>query len=138
MPHPVHRGRRAIDTEALRALIEWYIGEGMHGVFINGTTGEWFSQSRDERRLVAETAIDQVAGRMPVVIGCTSLTAKEAIALGRHAMAAGATGIGSTPPPYSKTFPDETVKYFQDISEGLDAPRDGLQLAAWHERRHRA
>ena len=36
----------------------------MHGVFINGTTGEWFSQTPDERRLVAETAIDQVAGRV--------------------------------------------------------------------------
>ena len=46
----------------------------MHGVFINGTTGEWFSQTPEERRLVAENAID--AGRRagcPVVIGCTSL-----------------------------------------------------------------
>jgi 4-hydroxy-tetrahydrodipicolinate synthase len=71
---------------------------------------------------VAETAIDQVGGRVPVVIGCTSLTAKDAIELGKHAMASGASGIGSTPPPYSKTFPDETVRYFQDISDGLDAP----------------
>ena len=37
---------------------------GMHGIFVNGTTGEWFSQSPEERRLVAETAIDQVAGRV--------------------------------------------------------------------------
>ena len=119
--HPVHAGGE-LDLESLRALIEWYLGEGMHGIFVNGTTGEWFSQSADERRLVAETAIDQVGGRVPVVIGCTSLTAKEAVALGKHAIAAGAAGIGSTPPPYSKTFPDETVRYFQDISDGLDAP----------------
>ena len=66
------------DAESHRALLEWYIGEGMHGVFINGTTGEWFSQTPDERRLVAETAIDQVAGRVPVVIGCTAYTAREA------------------------------------------------------------
>jgi dihydrodipicolinate synthase/N-acetylneuraminate lyase len=56
------------------------------------------------------------------VIGCTSLTAKQAVELGRHALAAGADGIGSTPPPYSKTYPDETVRYFQDISDGVDAP----------------
>lgn len=112
----------AVDVESLRALIEWYVGEGMHGIFINGTSGEWFSQTPAERRLVAETAIDQVAGRMTVVVGCTSLTAKEAIELGRHALAAGAAGIGSTPPPYSKTYPDETVRYYQDISEGVDGP----------------
>ena len=112
----------ALDVEALRALVEWYVGQGMHGIFINGTSGEWFSQSSEERRLVAETAIDQVAGRVTVVVGCTSLTAKEAAELGRHAFAAGADGIGSTPPPYSKTYPDETVRYFQDISGGVDAP----------------
>jgi len=112
----------ALDLDSLRELIEWYLGEGMHGIFFNGTTGEWFSQSPDERRLVAETAIEQVAGRATVVIGCTSLTAAQAVELGRHAIAAGADGIGSTPPPYSKTYPDETVRYFEDISDGVGAP----------------
>ena len=110
------------DAETHRALLDWYVGEGMHGVFINGTTGEWFAQSPDERRLVAETAIDAVAGRVTVLIGCTALTAREAAELGRHALAAGADGIGSTPPPYSKTYPDETVAYFNDISNGVDGP----------------
>ena len=112
----------ALDAEMLRSLVEWYLGQGMHGIFVNGTSGEWFSQSPEERRLVAETVIDQVAGRVTVVIGCTSLTAKEAVELGRHALAAGADGIGSTPPPYSKTYPDETVRYYEDISDGVDAP----------------
>lgn len=118
----------ALDLDSLRALVEWYVGEGMHGIFVNGTTGEWFSQTPEERRLVAETAIDQVAGRVTVVIGCTSLTAKQAVELGRHAIAAGADGIGSTPPPYSKTYPDETVRYYQDISDGVDAP---LMIYNW-------
>ena len=112
----------AVDIDSLRALVEWYVGEGMHGIFVNGTSGEWFSQTPEERRLVAETAIEQVAGRVTIVIGCTSLTAREAVSLGRHALAAGADGIGSTPPPYSKTYPDETVRYYEDISDGVDAP----------------
>ena len=120
-PTPFHSDG-ALDLESLRALVEWYIGQGMHGIFINGTSGEWFSQAADERRLVAETVIEQVAGRVTVVIGCTSLTARDAVELGRHALAAGADGIGSTPPPYSKTYPDETVQYFQDISDGVDGP----------------
>jgi 1-pyrroline-4-hydroxy-2-carboxylate deaminase len=111
-----------VDVESLRALIDWYLGEGMHGIFFNGTTGEWFSQTSDERRLVAETAVEQVGGRATVVIGCTSLTARQAVDLGRHALAIGADGIGSTPPPYAKTYPDETVRYYQDISDALDAP----------------
>ena len=52
----------ALDLESLRALVEWYVGQGMHGIFVNGTSGEWFSQSPEERRLVAETAIDPGRG----------------------------------------------------------------------------
>ncbi len=112
----------AYDAGAHRALLDWYVGEGMHGVFINGTTGEWFSQSHAERRRVAENAIDAVAGRVPVVIGCTAYTAHEAAELGRHALAAGAGGIGSTAPPYAKTYPDETVQYYHDLADAVDGP----------------
>ncbi|MBA2476167.1 MAG: dihydrodipicolinate synthase family protein [Actinobacteria bacterium] len=110
------------DEATHRALLDWYVDEGMHGVFVNGTSGEWFSQTPDERRRVAETAIDQVAGRLTVVVGCTSFTAEQAAVLGRHALEAGADGIGSTPPPYAKTYPDETVAYFRDLSDRVEGP----------------
>jgi 1-pyrroline-4-hydroxy-2-carboxylate deaminase len=120
-PTPFHTDQ-SLDLDSFRALLEFYLGEGVHGLLVNGTTGEWFSQTTDERHRVAETAVATAAGRVPVVVGCTSYTAREAIELARHALAAGAAGISSTPPPYSKTFPDETVQYFQDISDGIDGP----------------
>lgn len=121
-PTPFTPDLGAIDTEALTALVEWYIAEGMHGIFINGTSGEWFSQTEAERKLVAETAIAASAGRIPIIIGVTSYTAKAAAALGEHAMAAGAAGIASTPPPYAKTLPDETVAFYRDLGAFTQAP----------------
>lgn len=115
-------GETGIDTGELRALVDWYLAEGLHGLLMNGTSGEWFSQSDDERRLVAETVIDQVAGRIPVVVCVTSYTARLAAELGRHAMDAGAAGIAATAPPYSKTLPDETVAFYQDLSDLTGAP----------------
>jgi dihydrodipicolinate synthase/N-acetylneuraminate lyase len=111
-----------LDQGALRALLDYYLGVGVHGVLINGTTGEWFSQTPEERRLVAETAIAQVAGRVPVVVGCAAYTAREAAEFGRHAIDAGASGIESTPPPYSKTYDDETVAYYEDLASAVNAP----------------
>jgi dihydrodipicolinate synthase/N-acetylneuraminate lyase len=111
-----------VDRGALRALLDYYLGVGVHGVLINGTTGEWFSQTAEERRLVAATAIDQVAGRVPVIVGCAAYTAREAAEFGRHAIDAGASGIESTPPPYSKTYDDETVAYYEDLAAAVDAP----------------
>ena len=74
-PTPFRASDESLDLDALRRLLEFYVSCGLHGVLINGTVGEWFSQIREERKAVAETAVDQVAGRMTVVIGCTAYTA---------------------------------------------------------------
>jgi dihydrodipicolinate synthase/N-acetylneuraminate lyase len=116
------REDESYDADAHRALLEWYIGEGLHGVLINGTTGEWFSQSAGERKEVAANAIDAVAGRITVVIGCTAYTAKEASEFARHAVDAGADGVESTAPPYSKPFDDEVVAYYEELAAATDAP----------------
>jgi 1-pyrroline-4-hydroxy-2-carboxylate deaminase len=110
------------DPETHRALVEYYLGVGIHGILVNGTTGEWFSQTSDERRLVAATVIDQVAGRIPVVVGVSAYTAREAAELGRHAIAAGASGIASTLPAYSKPYFDEAVAYYEDLAGAVDGP----------------
>jgi dihydrodipicolinate synthase/N-acetylneuraminate lyase len=111
-----------IDTASLRALVEWFVSQDFHGIFVNGTTGEWFSQTEQERKLVAETVLDQVAGRIPVVVGVSSFTAIAAAALGHHAVEHGASGIGSTLPPYAKTLPNESIAYYEDLSSLVGAP----------------
>src|ERR1700678_642496 len=122
-PTPFRAGDRAFDPDLLHALIDFYAEVGVHGALINGTTGEWFSQSEEERRQVAETAVKASAGRMTIVVGCTNYTAKQVITLGEHAMSVGADGILSSSPAYSKPFPEEIVAFFTDISNALpDAP----------------
>jgi len=120
-PTPFHEDG-SFAPELMRELVEWYVGQGVHGLVVNGTTGEWFSQSEAERREVAETALAAVAGRVPVVVACTSYTAAQVVALARHAIDAGAAGFASTPPPYAKPFPDETLAFYEEIAAGIDAP----------------
>ena len=111
-----------LDTGTLHDLIEFYVDQGMHGVVVNGTCGEWFSQSVDERKSVAETAIDAAGGRMRVLIGCTSNLATNVGDLAAHALAAGADGVLASPPPYIKLFPDEVVAWYEEISGLVRAP----------------
>ena len=112
----------ALDTDTLHALIEQYAERGMHGVVVNGTCGEWFSQSVDERKAVAETAVAAAAGRLRVLIGCTSNTAENVQELASHALGAGADGVLASPPPYIKLFPNEVVAWYEDISERVGGP----------------
>ena len=118
-----------LELDLLRELIEFYVGAGLHGVLINGTTGEWFSQSDGERRQVAETVIEAARGRLHVVIGCTDYTAKGVAARAEHAMAAGADGVESSPPPYSRPLPDEIVAFYEDISRAV--PGAPLMVYNW-------
>ena len=112
----------ALDEPAWRALLALYLGQGVHGVLVNGTTGEWFSQSDAERRRVAEIALEELGGKIPVVIGCTTYTAEHTAELGLHAKKIGADGLLSTPPPYAAPTGREIVAFYRAISDKVDLP----------------
>lgn len=111
-----------LDSAALSALLALYAEQGVDGVLVNGSTGEWFSQAPAERRAVAETAVAAVGGRMPVVIGVSAFTPAEAAALARHAESVGADGVLATPPPYVHPSPDEVVEFYRTVSEATALP----------------
>ncbi|MGH7666747.1 MAG: dihydrodipicolinate synthase family protein [Candidatus Dormibacteria bacterium] len=111
-----------VDEAALRALIDQYVSSGVHGILVNGTTGEWFSQSDDERRTVAEVATTHAGGRVPVVVGCSSYTPSQTISLAQHAQRVGAAGVCTTPPPYVHPTPSEIFRFYQTVTEAVALP----------------
>ena len=112
----------ALDEPTLRELMRFYLKEGMHGVLLNGSTGEWWSQSDEERKRVAEIAVEELGGKIPVVVGVTTFTARHSAELGKHAQAAGADGILATPPPYMRPEPDEIIQFYKDLTEEVALP----------------
>jgi dihydrodipicolinate synthase/N-acetylneuraminate lyase len=112
----------ALDETAWADLIELYVTHGVHGVLVNGSTGEWFSQTTTERQRVVEIAVEVAARRVPIVVGVSSYTAAESSALARHAAAAGADGLLATPPPYVHPSPDEIVTFYDRVSSATDLP----------------
>lgn len=112
----------ALDLAALEALVDYYVDEGMHGIVVNGTCGEWFAQTHDERRAVAEAAVNRAAGRMRVLVGCTDYTPAQVAPLAEHALAAGADGVLVSPPPYAKLFRNEVVAFYEQIDAMVTGP----------------
>ena len=73
----------SLDEAAFRALVNWQIAEGTHGLVPVGTTGESPTVSHDEHKRVVEWCIDEAKGRVPVIAGAGSNSTREAIELAR-------------------------------------------------------
>lgn len=134
-----------LDLRALGLLLEWLHGEGMHGLVIAGTTGEWPSLSADERKQLFSAAGAQLGGKLPLLAGCTAFTAREVLDFADHAAASKFDGILVTPPPYFRPSADEIAGFYADVAQesrlpicvynwppgtGIDMPLDLLRRIA--------
>jgi len=111
-----------LDLAALRSLLGWLLEEGMHGIILCGTQGEWFSLSREERRRVLALAGECLGGRMTLLAGCTGYTAAEALENMALAADCGFDGALITPPPYMVPTTAETLAYYADIDAAATLP----------------
>lgn len=111
-----------LDLPALGEHLDWLVGEGMHGLVVAGTTGEWTSLTGAERKLLFSAVGAQLRGQLPLIAGCTTFTAAQTIELAQHAAASGFDGILVTPPPYVGPQPKEIIGFYQSVSEGSPLP----------------
>src|SRR3990172_3583752 len=72
---------------------------GVKGIARSGAAAEVSSLSREEGRRALALALDEVAGKVPIIAGVYADGTQEAIELGLDARAAGAAGLPAFPPP---------------------------------------
>src|SRR5688572_26547668 len=112
----------ALDLDAFRRLIDWHIKEGTDGIVAVGTTGESPTVNWDEHNLVIKTAVEHVAGRVPVIAGTGANATREAIELSAYARKVGADGSLSVVPYYNKPTQEGLYRHFRAIAEAVDLP----------------
>ena len=117
----------AIDEPAYRKHLRWLVdAPGVTGLVANGHAAEVASLTREERRRTLDIALDEVAGKVPVVTGIYSDGTLEAIELARDAQAAGAAGLLVFPPTLfmwgAQLKPDMVLRHFQTIADAVDLP----------------
>jgi dihydrodipicolinate synthase/N-acetylneuraminate lyase len=118
-PFDEHGG---LDLVRLRELLDWLAEEGMHGLVVAGTTGEWFSMSSEEKATLFAAVGDALKGKMPLIAGCNAFTAREAISNATTAAKSGFDGILLTPPPYVRPCEREVIAYYEEVNEATPLP----------------
>lgn len=112
----------ALDLRGLGRLLEWLHAEGMHGLVVAGTTGEWTSLAPQERKTLIAAVGAQMRGKVSLIAGCTAFTAHEVLDFAATAAASGFEGVLVTPPPYIRPSAEEIVSFYQTVSDGSPLP----------------
>ena len=110
------------DEQGTRDLIRFLMSFGIGGLYLTGSTGEAFLMNAEERKRQVEIVLDEVGGRLPVVVHVGAMSTRASIELARHAERAGAAGISSVPPFYFKYTEDQICGYYRDIAESVGLP----------------
>jgi 4-hydroxy-tetrahydrodipicolinate synthase len=112
----------AIDVEAFRGFVDWQLAEGVPGLIVLGTTGEFLTLTDDERTEIVQAAVEHVNGRVPVLIGTMNAHTPRAVRYSREAEAIGADGLMILPPYYYTPTDDEIFGYYRAICEAVSLP----------------
>jgi 4-hydroxy-tetrahydrodipicolinate synthase len=119
---PLSPDASTVKVDALRALVERCLDAGITGFVPCGSTGEFPTLTLDERRLVAETVVDAVAGRVPTIVGTGTVSTRDAIALSRHAQSIGAAGVMIVPPYYEPLAWPALLAHYAAVAEQISIP----------------
>lgn len=111
-----------LDLDRFRALLDFHIDQGTDGVVVVGTTGESPTVDFEEHHLLMRTAVDHVAGRIPVIAGTGANSTREAIDLSIYAKNAGVDACLSVAPYYNKPTQEGLYQHFKAIAEAVDIP----------------
>jgi dihydrodipicolinate synthase/N-acetylneuraminate lyase len=118
---PFHRDGR-LDRAGWVELVGWAVGQGMHGIVVAGSSGEWFSLDDRERVDLFELALRTIEGRIPVIGCCNSLKPRDSLSLARAAEELGLDGIILAPPPYAVPNPREIVAFYETVVSEVSLP----------------
>jgi 4-hydroxy-tetrahydrodipicolinate synthase len=112
----------SVDYDSLRKLIDWHIAEGTNCIGVVGTTGESPTVSVEEHREIIRVAVEQAAGRVPIMAGAGANSTREAIELSEYAKKVGADCTLQVVPYYNKPTQEGIYQHFKAIVEAVDIP----------------
>lgn len=110
-----------IDEESVRTLVEYNLGAGVHGLGI-AMGSEVLKLTEAERDQLTRTVVDQVRGRVPVVVNTGGPATDVAVFYSKRAADLGADALMCQPPTLSPPTPTETRAYFKTISDAVAIP----------------
>lgn len=112
----------SVNEQRFRELVEEQIKGGIDALVVCGTTGESAVLNHAEHVRVIEIAVQQNAGRVPIIAGTGSNDTAYAVELSKEAIALGADALLMVTPYYNKTSQAGLIAHYNYVADRVDAP----------------
>ena len=100
----------------MERYIAWLIDAGIHGLYPNGSTGEFVRLSSEERRDVVRLIAEVNQGRVPILAGASEANIRDVLQMAEYYADLGADAISLVPPYYYKISDTSLYEYFAEIA----------------------
>ncbi len=118
-----------LDVEKVPSLVDRLVGDGVSGIYINGTTGEGMALSVEERCRMTEAYVGAAGGRLKTLVQVGHESLPDAMALAEHAAGLGVDGISAAPPCY---FKPPSLDHLLDFLEPLASAASAQAFYYYH------
>ena len=106
----------AINPAAVREMTQWFIDQGVQGLYVGGSSGECIYQSKEDRKVTLENVMAVAKGKLTIIAHVACNNTADSQELAAHAESLGVDAIAAIPPIYFKLPPYAIAKYWNDIS----------------------
>lgn len=111
-----------ISIERIKKLARYYVGKGLKGLYVCGSSGEGVLQSEDERKKILEAVIEEVKGELIIIVHIGANSTPESVRLAKHAEEVGADAVSSIPGVYYGLSPQMVKKHWQEMIDASELP----------------
>jgi N-acetylneuraminate lyase len=112
----------AIDRDAFGLLVDFQAAQGVHGLYVGGTTGEAVLQSLEERELCLRLAAEANEGRLGLIAHVGAIATADVLRLSERAAALGYAAIAAIPPFYYPFSPVEVATHYREVARQSALP----------------
>ncbi len=111
-----------VDLPLFKRLVERLVKSGSNGIAPLGSTGVLPYLNLEEKRSVIKACIEQVAGRLPVIVGVSNLTTADTVTDAQFAEKQGADAVMIIPMSYWKLTDEEIYTHFETVNQSISIP----------------
>ncbi|WJH33830.1 dihydrodipicolinate synthase family protein [Paenibacillus sp. CC-CFT747] len=112
----------SLNEPAVRQLIEHLLKAGVHGIFVLGTNGEFFSMTEEEKVELVRIAADAIGGRVPLYAGAGTITTAGTARLARKLEEAGADALSVITPYFVPVTQAEMKRHYEAVAASVENP----------------